>query len=224
MITAGGFDVLLAHPCAFFDATPIGRFVSIPKVLYAQQPHRVAGRSDAPPDLARHRITPISISPPASRHYGKSLWSTASCTTRAFRGREELRNVAVFDRILVNSLFSRESILRTHGLDAEVCYPGTDALRFTHHGRRRENLVIGLGSFNPPKNIRLVIEAVAMLPPPRPTLAWIGNAVYGDYLDEMSALASARSLPFAPHIRIADDDIVALLNRAAGASCIRPAT
>ena len=87
------------------------------------------------------------------------------------QGREELQNVAAFDRILVNSLFSRENLLRTYGLDSEVCYLGTDLARFSNQGRPRERLVIGLGNYSVEKNLRLVIEALALLPAPRPVLA-----------------------------------------------------
>ncbi len=39
-INAGGFDLLLAHPCVFFRASPIGRHVKLPKVLFLQEPKR----------------------------------------------------------------------------------------------------------------------------------------------------------------------------------------
>ena len=36
--------------------------------------------------------------------------------------RDERLNASAFDLILVNSYFSRESLLRVYGLDSTVCY------------------------------------------------------------------------------------------------------
>ena len=39
-ISAGDFDILVAHPCTFFRTSPIARHVAIPSVLYLQEPFR----------------------------------------------------------------------------------------------------------------------------------------------------------------------------------------
>ena len=39
-ISHGGFDMLFANACMFFRAPPIGRYVTIPRVLYLQEPYR----------------------------------------------------------------------------------------------------------------------------------------------------------------------------------------
>jgi glycosyltransferase involved in cell wall biosynthesis len=129
--------------------------------------------------------------------------------------REDFANVAAFDRILVNSMFSRESVIRAYGLDAHVCYLGVDLARFTDHGRPRENLVIGIGAYFPPKNLQLAIEAVALLPEPRPELAWVGNMADPGHVQDMIALAAARRVSFTRYLRISDEEVTTLLNRAA---------
>ena len=211
-ISTGGFDILLANSCMFFRATAIGRFVRIPKVIYQGEPYRAL--YEAQPRLPW-------LAPPPSQHPVMSLgWLREKALDRRtlhnirVQGGEELRNVAAFDRILVNSLFSRESMLRAYGLDAEVCYLGTDVARFAQQGRRREHSVIGLGSYVPEKNLRLVIEALALLPASRPELIWIGNVDYHNTLADMTALAASRGVPFTPHLRISDEELVGLLNRA----------
>jgi len=212
-ISHGSFDILFAHSCMFFRGTPIGRFVLLPKVLYQHEPYRWLYEAMprlpwlAPPPSQRFLLHPRWFHEKA-----KDLWELHN--TRV-QGREELRNVGAFDRILVNSLFSRESTLRAYGLDAEVCYLGTDTARFTDQGFSREHLVLGLGAYAPEKNLRLVIEALALLPAPRPELAWVGNVAYPDLLEEMKALAAARGVSFSPHLRIPDDEVIDLLNRAA---------
>lgn len=211
-IAAGGFDILYAHCCPFFAVTPIGRLVPLAKALYLQEPFRVL--YEAMPTLPW--VAPPPPRPPITTLDGlrKRALEQRELHNVRIQAREERRNAAAYDRIFVNSLFSRESVLRCYGLDAEVCYLGTDVDRFTDRGWPRENLLVGLGSFTPWKNLELAIEAVALLPPPRPTLAWIGNATVGTHLQDMIALAAARGVPFTPHMRIPDEEIVNLLNRA----------
>jgi glycosyltransferase involved in cell wall biosynthesis len=211
-IASGGFDILLANPCMFFRVTAIGRFVVIPKLLYLQEPLRAL--YEAQPRLPWLAPPPSQLPLLSLARLREAALDRRTLHNARIQGREEVQNAAAFDRILVNSLFSRESILRAYGLDAEVCYLGTDLGRFHDLGLPRENLVVGLGTFTPEKNLRLAIEALALLPAPRPRLAWVGNADYGNTLEEMTALAASRGVPFTPHLRISDDDLIALLNRA----------
>jgi glycosyltransferase involved in cell wall biosynthesis len=152
------------------------------------------------------------LTPAWLRDKAKARWTLHNARRYAF---DELGNARSFDRILVNSLFSRESVLRSYGIDPEVCYLGVDTERFVHRGQPREPYIVGLGSYTRAKNIRFVIESLALLPPPRPRLVWIGNNTVSGYLDEMTALAATLDVPFSPRQRISDDAIIDLLNRAA---------
>ena len=60
--------------------------------------------------------------------------------------REELASVGGFDMILVNSFFSRESVLRAYGLDSKVCYLGIDTEAFRLTDASKEGFVVGLGN------------------------------------------------------------------------------
>ena len=212
-IAAGGFDILVAHSCKFFRTSPMGRLTGRPSVLYQQEPYRWL--YEALPRLPW--LTPLPHPHPRL----SPRWMHAIAKDRRvlrnarLQGAEEVRNAGAFGRILVNSLFSRESILRAYGRDAEVCYLGADLSRFVDRGMPRERFVIGLGTFSAEKRVGLAIEALALLPEPRPTLVWVGNASYGGCLEEMTALAAARGVPFTPHLRIPDEQVVELLNRAA---------
>jgi glycosyltransferase involved in cell wall biosynthesis len=207
-----GFDVLFANSCMFFRTTPIGRHVSFPKVLYLQEPYRWF--YEALPTLP----WPALPAPETGR------WSLAYL--RAFardlirvqglrvQAREEQRNAAAFDEILVNSLFSRESVLRAYGLQARVCYLGVDTDLFIDRDGARESFVVGVGAFTPVKNIGLVIEALAQVPAPRPALVWVGNVGGTEHLAELSTLARRLEVDFDPRIGVEDSELVALLNRA----------
>jgi glycosyltransferase involved in cell wall biosynthesis len=211
-INRGGFDVLFANACSFFRTTSIGRQVSVPSLIYLGEPYRWL--YEAMPQL------PWLALPPAGR------WWWTPKHLRAFaldwrhvqglrvQAREEIRNAAAFDAILTNSLFSRESVLRAYGLDAKVCYLGIDTAKFEDRGLPREPFVIGIGAFVPEKNIKLAIEGLAQVAEPRPKLIWIGNVASSGYIDELQQIASALSVDFEPRVRVSDEEIVDLLNRA----------
>jgi glycosyltransferase involved in cell wall biosynthesis len=211
-INAGGFDVLFANACQFFRVTPIARYVRIPKILYLQEPYRWL--YEAMPQLPW-----AALPPPAGRRPSASYWKRVArdlVRVQALRVqvREELANAKAFDTILVNSLFSRESVLRAYGLDAKVCYLGVDTDHFVSRAQPREEFLVGVGAFVPEKNIPFVIEAVARVPEPRPSLVWIGNVGSAPYVEELRQLASSLGVTFEPRVRIDDTELLDLLNRA----------
>ena len=89
---------------------------------------------------------------------------------------KKVENARVYGQILVNSFFSRESVLRAYGLEATVYYLGIDTTAFVNNKRPREPFLVGLGSMTPEKNARGIIEAVSRLYEPRPPLVWVANA------------------------------------------------
>jgi glycosyltransferase involved in cell wall biosynthesis len=207
-IEAGGFDVLFANCCMFYRATAVGRLTRLPSVLYLQEPYRW---------LYEALPTPPWAAPAEGwsvRRPRAWLRDTSLTAARRLQVREEVRNAAAFDRILVNSYFSRESVLRAYGLDAAVCYLGIDTEQFADLGLPRERLVVGVGAFVPEKNIPLVIRAVATIPPPRPRLVWVGNVAGREYVEELQRLADGLGVEFEPRVRVGQDELLDLLNRA----------
>jgi glycosyltransferase involved in cell wall biosynthesis len=210
-INAGDFDLLFANSSAVMAVSTISRYVSIPKVLYLQEPSRWL--YEARPQMIWA----------GQNHHGS--WWKPSQLNRAlrdsvrFRGyriqaREEWLSAQAFDRILVNSFFSRESVLRTYGVDATVCYLGVNTDKFVQRDLAKENYVVGLGAIAEHKNVRLAIEALALLPEPRPRLVWIGNDTKPEYLKEVEELARLLRVDFKPVVSIDDDTLVDILNRA----------
>lgn len=209
-IGAGGFDVLFAQSSSvLLAASPIGRHVAIPKVLYLQEPQRelYEARPEWPwipprPGTAWRR--PVEY---AARR--------ARLATMAELAREEARNVAAYDRVLVNSLFSRESLVRAFGVEARTCYLGVDASKFTANDGAREGFVVGLGAFTPAKNVELAIRALGRVAAPRPRLVWIGNAGDPRYLETLARLAASLEVAFEPRTLVPEAELVAALGRAA---------
>ena len=211
-IDRGDFDILFANCCMFFRATSIGRFTKIPSVIYLGEPYRWL--YEAMPRLCW--LAPPRRKEPlfAFSSLKAALKDSRSIQNWRFQAREEVDNAASFDRILVNSYFSRESVLRAYGLDSDVCYLGINTDIFVDLQFERTNTVVGVGSLSREKNVRVCIEALALMPYPRPKLIWVGNMVVPEYLNEMRSLARERMVDFEPKVRIPDEELVNILNRA----------
>jgi glycosyltransferase involved in cell wall biosynthesis len=212
-INRGGYDVLFANTCMFFRTTSIGMHVTIPTVLYLQEPFRWL--YEALPELPWSALAAPSPGAWSVKYARRFLSNLVEVQALRVQAREEIQSARAFDRILVNSFFSRESVLRAYGVDAKVCYLGIDTNLFVNQRKAREGFVVGLGAIVPQKRIDLMIDAIAELPAPRPELVWIGNLSVPSYLEEMVRRARARQVVLRPMIGIPDKDVVDLLNRAA---------
>jgi glycosyltransferase involved in cell wall biosynthesis len=211
-IDRGGFDILFANSCQFFAVTSIGRFATIPSILYLGEPYRwLYEAMPRLPWLARPRRTGSLLR--------LVVYKSAFADFRLIRNwrvqaREEVDNAAAFTRILVNSHFSRESVLRAYGLESDVCYLGIDSDRFVDQKLARDKVLVGLGSITRAKNLSFCIEAIGTLGPSRPKLQWIGNAVDTNYLKEIHALAKLREVVFEPMVGVSEKELLDALNRA----------
>jgi glycosyltransferase involved in cell wall biosynthesis len=210
-INRGDFDLLFANSSLYQAVSSIGRYVRLPKVIYLQEPTREF--FEAMPDPLWNALPAAAsyLSPAYFRDYLKDLIKTQ--TWRAML-REEVRNAKAFDAVLVNSFYSRESIMRAYGLDAKVCYLGVDSEKFVDLNLPRENFVVGLGAFVKLKNVEFALRSLAEMSEPRPRLVWIGNAADPLYLEAMKLLAAELGVDFEPRVKIDDDELVNILNRA----------
>src|ERR1035437_6700241 len=211
-IQAGGFDILLANSCAQFAAPPIARFLKIPTIIYLGEPHRRF--YEALPE-------PLWAAPPPGDESqavaGKQqlLQSALHQQDHRIQMREEIDNAAHFNRILVNSFFSRESVLRAYGLESEVCYLGVDTEHFQPTGEPVENFLMGLGAVHYHKGIDRAIRAVVAIPAAqRPKLLWVGNHASDAKVSAMSALAQKLGVEFEIKVMVPERELVSLLSRA----------
>lgn len=212
-INCGNFDLLFANACMFFRVTSIGRYTQIPKVIYLQEPYRwLYEAMPKLPWIAQSEPEKSWWSPFYLKNFLHDLIKVQGLRVQA---REELLNAQAFDSILVNSFFSRESILRAYGLDATVCYLGIDSKLFFNQSKQKENLIVGIGAFVPEKNIKFVIEALAGINVQlRPRLVWIGNVASTSYLEEIKRFAKSVAIDFEARVRIEDEELLDVLNRA----------
>ena len=205
------FDVVLAGSSALCGVTSLARYVNSPTLLYLQEPCR--SLYEANPRLPWPALA-------APEHFqlsavGDRLRDAARVRGLRIQAREELTGVRAYDRVLANSYFSRESMLRAYGIDAAVCYLGVDTERYHDSGLARKQLVVGIGAFGPHKRVDVVIEAVGKMNLPRPALAWIGNSADPQYLRQLVDLAECRGVAFTPHLAVSGQEVVRVLNEAA---------
>jgi glycosyltransferase involved in cell wall biosynthesis len=213
-INSGGFDILFANSSIVHAVSSIGRYVKMTRVLYLQEPNRwlyEAGGGGLPwiaiPSVSRPWMHPRYV-----RWFLFNLIGTQQLRVLA---RDERLNASAFDLILVNSYFSRESLLRAYGLDSTVCYLGVDTQLFVNQHRARENFVVSVGELSPHKNVEFIIKAVAQIAVPRPRLVWIANRCSELYYEKMRSLAESCEVSFEARTSIGDNELVETLNRAA---------
>jgi glycosyltransferase involved in cell wall biosynthesis len=210
-IDRGAFDVVFAGSSLLFAVTGLARHVRGPSLLYLQEPWRPL--YEARPRLpwpARANSEGFHLSAIRDR-----LYDAISVRGLRIQAREELAGVRAYDRVLANSYFSRESMLRAYGIDATVCYLGVDTERYKDMGLARQKLVAGIGRFSPHKRVEVIIEAVAQVRSPRPALAWIGDAADPRYLRQLVELAERRGVAFTTYLGVSHPEVVRVLNEAA---------
>jgi len=212
-IDAGDFDLLFANSAQTFYVPYLMRHVRMKKVLYLQEPGRVL--YEARPILPWVASSTNDLDEASLLPSKRTLSEYANLQTLRLQAKQEWLNVQACDRLLVNSYFSRENILRSYGVDAKVCYLGIDTKLFRDLGITRERTVAGLGSFDPIKGIDLAVRAMALLPEPRPTLKWIANSGNEDYQRSVQDLARSVGVDLQIRQAISDDELVTALNQAA---------
>jgi glycosyltransferase involved in cell wall biosynthesis len=212
-IESRGFDLLFAGTCMFFHTPPLARFTKIPSVIYLQEPNRPF--YEAMPELPWVATSWRRQDLSDPHFWKKVLMRKLKFPGIRIRAREERTNTAAFDRVLVNSFFSRESLLRAFNLDSKVCYLGIDTDRFVDQHKDREPLALCLASLTPNKNLDFLVLSLAKVPAARrPHLIFIANIVSGAYLEQLRNLADHSGVRFELKQRVDDAELVDLLNRA----------
>ena len=212
-IRAGGHDVLFANSCQHFMMPYIGRFVDLPKVLYLGEPNR--SLFEAFP-TQRWAALPSAAGRWREAAYRKAFWRDIFEQRQArVRVREEIANYHSYNKVLLNSYFSNESVVKAYGGGGDVCYLGIDTDLFPYLNVPRKPFVMGLGAFFMHKRPDTAIRALAQLPASqRPPLVWVGNMGNQLFVADMKQLALELGVDFQPRERVAQSELVDLLNTA----------
>jgi glycosyltransferase involved in cell wall biosynthesis len=212
-IEAGKFDVIFANSCTLFRTSPIGRLTNLPSVLYLQEPNRWLFEALPrvpwvfPNGKATQRLLSVSTWRSKWRDLQR-VWAARLQLT------EEIRNAKGFSRILVNSLFSRESIVRAYGVETDVCYLGIDSDRFPLVNGPRERQMISVGFLYFGKGADRALKAIASIPKvQRPRLLWVGNGVDPQYLHDVKQLADELDVEFVFKSNVDESTLISYLQQ-----------
>jgi hypothetical protein len=127
-INTGGFDLLFSASCLDFAVSPIARFVTIPSILYLQEPKR--SLYEANPMLPLGCAARRDVSSVAAQSDRKRLDQFGSVSSpregRTERRRSIRHNLGEF------RIQSRNNP-RVYGLEGHVCYLGIDTESLPDH-------------------------------------------------------------------------------------------
>src|SRR5215470_3926285 len=167
--------------------------MKIPSVLYLQEPNRHL--YEAQPELPWPATAWAREDLFDPQFWRRTVKRRLKLPGLRLLAREELISAKAFDRILVNSFFSREGLLRAFAVDSRVCYLGVDTKKFVNQHRRREEFVVCLAALLPNKNIEFVIRSLADIPVSRrPKLVLICNMIFEPYFRRLQDLGEQRGV------------------------------
>lgn len=204
-----GVDIVFANTCHYNAVPALGDRVGVPSVLYLQEPRRLTYEA--------HPVLPwvgTEGYERAGRSWRRTVRELGLLRQVRARARSEVSSAKAFDRVLVNSVFSRESLSRAYGIDATVCYLGVDIDRFHATGTPEHDYLVCVGQVVPHKRLHLVVAAVATLPSPRPRLVLIGDRADDRYLTQLQATAHERDVELDVRLSVSDDELLHTLSGA----------
>jgi glycosyltransferase involved in cell wall biosynthesis len=207
-IHAGGFDIVFANTCSQFYAPFLGRYLESPKLLYLQEPNRFL--YEALPTLPW-------LGAPEGSSWRRRLRSSIDLFALRRQAKAELENAKQFDRILVNSYFSREAVARAYGLDSKVCYLGIDTDHFSPLSVARQDFVLGVGAIVPSKRVDLAIRSFAAAKLNSTRFVWAGNYTDEQYLQQLRSLATSLGVQVEFKFLVSDAELLDLMR---SASCV----
>jgi glycosyltransferase involved in cell wall biosynthesis len=205
-----GFDLLYANACLFLRTSGLQRHLSLPSVLYLGEPYRCF--YEALPELPW--IAPRALAP-SVRGLRAFLYTPALLSGMRSQALTERDQVRSFDRVLVNSLYSRECVQRTYNVEARVCRLGVDTEAYRPTGEPKEDFLLGVGTLYYGKGVDRAIRAVAALARDRrPPLVWVANETNAADLQRFRDLAASLAVDLVVREKVSDAEMVSLMTRA----------
>jgi glycosyltransferase involved in cell wall biosynthesis len=209
-IESQGFDLIFANSCSFSYMSYISNFSNIPTVIYLGEPFRPFFEA-LPENVWQAPSYEFKI-----KNIRLIINDFKQNYANRIQLREEIKAAKKYNAILVNSLFSRENIIRAYGIDAKVCYLGIDKIVFKPYEYNKEPYVVGLGKISLLKSLNKSIRVISKIPLEfRPVLKWISNGIDEQYFKEIISLAKELSVQFEPLINISEDEVKKVLSCAA---------
>jgi glycosyltransferase involved in cell wall biosynthesis len=211
-VNSGGFDLLFSGSCMQFNTPPLARYVDVPSVLYLQEPHRLLYEA---PNIWGRPVPPLELRRMGPKSLGARALDLVEVENSRRQVRAERANAAAFGTILVNSLFSAESVTRVYDLSSRVCYLGVDPAIWQVERRSSDaTTVVGIGTIAPHKKPDFVVDAVARAGLKDCRICWVGNDVNAPFAAELRRRAEALKVDLELRVAVSHPDMLELLAEA----------
>jgi glycosyltransferase involved in cell wall biosynthesis len=203
-INGRDYDVVLSEQDQYVMSPFLLKYIRKPAIYYCPQPQRI---QEAILEEIAHRNESVDLPTKVERRL-----------FRYFTGRMlsiDKQNASFAKYILANSYFSRESILRSYGLNSFVCYLGIDTDIFVPLDIPKGDYVLTVGSCQPAKGYDFIIESLSYVSERvRPNLIIVSNSVDTAWKNYLQQLALDKGVALDVRRLVKDEELVALYNKA----------
>jgi glycosyltransferase involved in cell wall biosynthesis len=204
-IDSAEYDAIFANHCRYGQAPALLRFLSTPSVYYCQEPPRQIYEPPVPRPYSEFS---------AVQRLGNLFDPLPALYRQVLRGFDRAAVLAA-SLVLANSAYSRESLYRTYGRFARVCYLGVDTDRFRPLSLPREDFVLSIGALNPRKGFDFLLRSLALIDvEQRPSLVVVSNFEGPGERHYLESLASSLQVNLVFRTLVTDEELVRLYNQA----------
>lgn len=207
-------DAVFVMSCMFTHSPGLILRLNKPSVYFLQEPRRQSFEYNLSPLI--QRVASIQKSSDVPGYLARYALQLSAIS-------DDIRAVQAATRILCNSYFSHESILRSYGVDAEVCYLGVDSQPTSKTTTAQPNSapVLIVGALHPNKNQLLMIEAIGLLPKKdRPAVECVYDRGEGPYERLLQDRARELDVELTLSRRISDDELTQKYQEARAVACL----
>ncbi|MCL4558867.1 MAG: glycosyltransferase family 4 protein [Deltaproteobacteria bacterium] len=196
------YALAFVHHSIITQSPFILRYLRIPSLYYIQEPLRF---------VHEHRL----IAEPIPLSFRRSfLLNVHGLFSNALIKSIDESNTLHASRILVNSSYSHESVMRAYGVNSYVSYLGVDAERFRpDENTKKENMVLSVGSISQFKGFRFILKAMGKLRS-KPRLVIIGDRDNHDERTVLTALAGENHVDMEIKVGVSDSELIGHYNKA----------
>ena len=206
-----GYDIAVVHQCHLSLSPALLRLLKTPTLYYAQDTLRYVYEWSIieRPDWDAHRNTFYL------RHMLGQTYPLPLVFLLRRKERQYIASTRAASLVLANSLYSREALVRTTGINPHVCYLGVDTEFFCPDPAVvREPVVLSVGALVSNKKHQFIIAAVATLPvEQRPRLRIIGYEyefgvkALGRVAKDLLSLAESLGVDLKIEKEVSDEDL-----------------
>jgi glycosyltransferase involved in cell wall biosynthesis len=196
------YDVVFSEQDKYTMSPFFLKFIKKPAVYYCQQPSRF------------NEVIIQNVSQKRRGDYPQfvKIWYKYFGSKLSEIDKE---NASFARYILTNSYFSRESILRSYGLNSFVSYLGVDADIFKPLGIPKENFVLSVGVCAPAKGFDFIIKSLARIDSKiRPRFIIVSNGVDVGWKNYLEKLAIKVGIELEIRYSVSNNEIIQLYNKA----------